>query len=231
MTQKVKILIVEDEGIIAEHLRMILFSYGFDHIKIAHSKENALLGIIDFKPDLVLLDIHLKQHLDGIEIAKIVHEKYHIPFVFITAHSDPLILNKALECQPAGYITKPFNQANVYATINIAIKQVKDKEEDYITIKDGFDMVKFDLNSILYVESEGNYIDIITENSKKSLRHSLEWFMQQVSDKKFMRVHRSYVIPLAKIKKIAGSEVIIENHTLPISRKYLSELKQKLKST
>jgi DNA-binding LytR/AlgR family response regulator len=197
--------------VIAEHLKMILIAQGFHHIKLAHDKERALLAIKTFEPELVLLDIRMKNQLDGIEIANEINEKFKIPFIFITAHSDTLMLSKALETKPAGYITKPFNQANVYAAINIAVANINEKAGGTLAIKDGFDLIKIEINSIFYVQSERNYIDIFFDQGKRSIRHSLEWFMQNVPEKQFMRIHRSFIVNISRVTKITGSTVLINN--------------------
>ena len=228
MIHNYKILIVEDERLIAEHLRVILQAQGFHHLQPVHDKAGALAALEEFQPQIVLLDIRMQHPLDGIEIAEIINLKYKVPFIFITAHSDAMILKKALETKPAGYITKPFNQANVYAAINIAIANLKEKEAEMLTLKDGFDIVKIDMNTVLYVESEGNYIDVFMDSGKKSLRHSLERFLQQVPENQFMRVHRSFVVNLKRISKISGGTICIQGKVIPVSRKYLSELKARM---
>lgn len=70
MLNKQKILIVEDEAVIAEHLKIILENSGIVHIELAYDKENAIAALSSFQPDLVLLDIHMKNEFDGIEIAE-----------------------------------------------------------------------------------------------------------------------------------------------------------------
>ncbi|MFA6261851.1 MAG: response regulator [Bacteroidia bacterium] len=226
-----KILIVDDEAIIAEHLKMILQSNGYNNVQLAHNKEKAIAALQTYQPDLVLLDIRMKNPGDGIDIAAYIQANNKIPFIFITAHSDNQILNKALEQKPSGYITKPFNEANVYAAINIALANLESREGEMLIIKDGFDLVKLDIHSILYVQSEGNYIDVYSESGKKSFRYSLEWFLQQVPEKLFMRVHRSYVVNLEKILKITGSVVMIQDQAIPVSRKSMPGLRSRVSQT
>jgi len=227
MSKELKVLIVEDEGIIAEHLKVLVRSYGTEQIFIANEKKRAIELLEMYKPDLVLLDIRMKNPTDGIEIAEEINIHYKIPFIFITAHSDSLLLQKALNTKPAGYVTKPFNQATIYAAIKIALDKLEQKEAGYIIIKDGFDTIKIDVESIIYVESDRNYIDIVCEKGKHSVRHSLEWFigLEQIHSQKFMRVHRSFIINIKKANRISGSNVIVQQFSIPISRKYISELR------
>ncbi|MBU3659525.1 MAG: response regulator transcription factor [Flavobacteriales bacterium] len=227
MLNKQKILIVEDEAVIAEHLKIILENSGIEHIELAYDKENALVTLSNFQPDLVLLDIHMKNEFDGIEIAEYLNLNQPTPFIFITAHSDATIINKATKTKPIAYITKPFKQADIYAAINIASHNLK-KKETTISFKDGYDDVFLNVDSILYVKSEKNYIDIVCLNKKHSIRNSLDWFLEKVSNSDFMRIHRSYIINTNQIQKLSSSAVFIKDFTIPISRKYISSLRQKI---
>ena len=227
MNRQLKVLIVEDEGIIAEHLKVLVSSYGKNIIEIANDKKRAFDLLESFKPDLALLDIRMKNPTDGIDIADEINQHYKIPFIFITAHSDALLLQQALDTKPSGYVTKPFNQATIYAAIKIALDKMEPRESEYLIIKDGFDALKIDIESILFVQSDRNYIDIVCEKGKHSLRHSLEWFLglEQINSQRFMRIHRSFIINVRRVSRISGSSVIIQQSSIPISRKYLSELR------
>jgi two-component system, LytTR family, response regulator LytT len=167
---------------------------------------------------MVLLDIHMDYELEGIAIAQKVAETYRIPFIYITAHSDKDIINKALETKPFGYITKPIKKMDVYAAITIALKHIEGQEENILVFKDGYATVKLSADEIFYAKSEGNYIDIITANKKYTLRNSLEWFTEQLPEQQFVRVHRSYVANIKKITKQTSGTIYMQDHIIPISR-------------
>lgn len=117
----VRILIVEDEPLIAEDIATALKSNDFDVSAVVYSKEDALAELKNNTPDMVLLDINLNGGEEGIEIAKIINEKYSLPFVFLTSYSDKLTLLHAKNTEPAGYIVKPFSDAGLYAALEIAL--------------------------------------------------------------------------------------------------------------
>jgi DNA-binding LytR/AlgR family response regulator len=225
-----KILIIEDEAVIAEHLRILLEAIGYSNVKMTHSKESAFLFLESFKPDLILLDIRMKNELDGIEIAQHINLSLKIPFIFITAHSDVSIIQKAIETQPAAYITKPFKTADLLAAITIAISKIQSESPLNFSFKDGYDDVFIELNSIMYVKSDKNYIDIVCNGNKYSLRNSLEWFLNSIPEENFMRVHRSYVVNLNRVKKLSSQNLEIDEHIIPISRKFITELRERLKT-
>lgn len=117
---EVRVLIVEDEPLIAEDIATALANNDFNVSGIAYSMEDAL-GELKNLPDLVLLDINLNGGEEGIEIAKLINERYSLPFVFLTSYSDKITLLHAKNTEPAGYIVKPFTDAGLYATLEIAL--------------------------------------------------------------------------------------------------------------
>lgn len=117
----IRVLIVEDEPLIAEDIATAMEKNEFTVSAIVYNKEDAFTELTDNLPDIVLLDINLNGNMDGLEIAEKIHGSFAIPFVFITSYSDKTTLDKAKLCEPYGYIVKPFNVASLYTTIEIAL--------------------------------------------------------------------------------------------------------------
>ncbi|KQC10494.1 MAG: hypothetical protein APR54_03095 [Candidatus Cloacimonas sp. SDB] len=120
-----KILIVEDESIIAADIEAKLTDLGFSHIRIAYTVNSALNAVSTFQPDLILLDINLNDEIDGIELAKQIQHSKNIPLIFITAYSDESTLNRAIFANPLGYIIKPFTINELNTSINLAFYKYK----------------------------------------------------------------------------------------------------------
>jgi RNA polymerase sigma factor (sigma-70 family) len=118
---KLRILIVEDEPAIAEHIAAYLDNEDFEVSGIAYDSEDALQQLQINTPDGVILDINLESQEDGIGIAQIINSTYQLPFLFLTAHSDKHTLNRAKAVTPSGYIVKPFNEKTLQASVEIAI--------------------------------------------------------------------------------------------------------------
>lgn len=128
MTGK-RILIVEDEGIVARDMGKILTRLGFEVAAVAYSGPEAVRRAEEEKPDLVLMDIVLKGEMDGIEAAKRIREAADIPVVYFTAYADAGILKRAEVTEPYGYILKPFRERELHAVIEIAFyKHAADRE-------------------------------------------------------------------------------------------------------
>eukprot|EP01136_Pigoraptor_vietnamica_P035942 Opistho-1_new@101827 len=118
----VKILVIDDEVLIAELMKNYLASFGFSEIYLAHTRKTAIEAMEHIQPDLVLLDLHLQQPKDGLAIAKIIDEKGNPPYIFITANADMLIIQEAIHTKASSYITKPVKKADLFASIQIALK-------------------------------------------------------------------------------------------------------------
>lgn len=124
-----KILIVEDEDIIAEDLQDCLKNLGYMVSAIASSGEEALQKTTEMHPDLVLMDIRLKGDIDGVEAANQIRTRFNIPLVYLTAYADKDTLQRAKVTEPFGYILKPFEERELYTVIEIALyKHEMEKE-------------------------------------------------------------------------------------------------------
>ena len=117
----IRVLIVEDEPLIAEDIAQGLEKNEFLVSAVVYSKEDAIEQLNTNLPDMVLLDINLSGEMSGIEIAEKINTQYNIPFIFITSYSDKQTLEKAKFTEPSGYIVKPFNEASLYSTLEIAL--------------------------------------------------------------------------------------------------------------
>jgi two-component system response regulator LytT len=218
MNSDFKILIVDDEVLIAEFLKDELISLGYKHIALAHNKKQTFALVNAFKPQLILLDIRMKSEREGIEIAEELNKAYNIPFIFITAHSDKEIVKQALGCKPAGYITKPFKQIDVYAAVHLVETSAEELSERFLIFKDGYADVKVSLDDVLYAQSDDNYIHVFTTTKKHTVRNTLEWFKENTPVELFHRTHRSYIVNSTKITKSSSKSVFINEIEIPVSR-------------
>ena len=130
----IRILIVEDESIVAEDIQRSLENMGYSILSIVSSGEEAIEKVKKNKPDLVLMDIMLDGEMDGIKAADMIRSFSNIPIIFLTAYSDENILERAKITEPFGYIIKPFKERELHINIEIALyksemeKRLKDSE-------------------------------------------------------------------------------------------------------
>ena len=122
---KAKILIVEDEGITAFSVKSLLENWGYENPLIALSSTDIFKNVVQYQPDLVLMDINLNEDMDGIEITKQLQTDFDIPVIYLTAHCDEALVERAKLTQPYGYIIKPFNDEELKITIDHALYKHK----------------------------------------------------------------------------------------------------------
>jgi DNA-binding response OmpR family regulator len=115
------IIIVENDETTALDLSTSLKKYGYKILAICDDTTQARVKISTLKPDIVLINISLKESNDGIELAKIIKRKNAIPFIYLTSQSNDNIISLAKETQPCGYMIKPFDPSLLHANIQIAI--------------------------------------------------------------------------------------------------------------
>ncbi len=117
---KPKILIAENERIIAIDIKNSLHRMGCEVLDIVSSGEEVMRKVKEEKPDLILMDITLDGSLDGIETAEIISSKYDIPVIYLTAYSDRETLQRAKITEPYGYLIKPFDSREIEIAIEMA---------------------------------------------------------------------------------------------------------------
>ncbi len=120
-----RLLIVEDESLVALAIRRSLERLGYEITGSASSAEEALRLTDSTSPDLILMDIHLKGATDGIEVAEHIRQTHRIPVVYLTAHSDEKTLQRAKKTGPFGYIVKPFDEKALHSTVEVALCKAK----------------------------------------------------------------------------------------------------------
>ncbi len=136
---KANIMVVEDESIISMEIQERLHSMGYRICATSSTGEGAVRKAAETHPDLVLMDIMLKNGMDGIEASKLIRSRFSIPVVYLTAYADQKTLERARATEPYGYLLKPFEDRVLYATIEMALykhmmeSKVRESEQRYET--------------------------------------------------------------------------------------------------
>ncbi|HWR24649.1 MAG TPA: response regulator [Methanosarcina sp.] len=125
-----RILIVEDEHIVAMGIKKMLKNLGYTVTGVASSGEDAINKTESTFPDVVLMDIMLKGDIDGVAAAKIIKTKFEVPVVYLTAYSDNNILDRVKRTEPFGYIIKPFDEMDLYSSIEVALHRYRKEKKD-----------------------------------------------------------------------------------------------------
>ncbi len=119
--EKVRILIVEDEGLIARDIENMVKNAGYEVCGVVQSGTEAIRQAEALEPDLVLMDILLQGEMDGIEAAYIIRERFNVPVIYLTSHADETTLERAKVSEPLGYTLKPVEQKELITVMEMAL--------------------------------------------------------------------------------------------------------------
>ncbi len=227
-----KILIVEDEIITAIDLKKTLEQYGFHVVGIAMNYQE-MKAILDWQlPDLILLDVQLKNSdFDGIEIAAILNKEYKIPFVFLTANSESETFKKAKINKPAAYLLKPYRHNELAFQVELAYqhylanKETKNYTSDNLFLPHKKGYQRINKQEVILLKASGSYVQVYAEGVKTpyTLSMNLKYISQFFELPNFFQLSRSYLINLEFIERFTSDSVslrgISESISIPQSRK------------
>lgn len=252
MDTLIKILVVEDEMIIAAKISMQLTALGYEVTGILPRGKEAIVHVQDHKPDIVLLDINLKGSIDGIETAMQMQKHSDIPIIYLTANSDEATFNRAKKTRPYAFISKPFKQLDLQRAIELTISRMAENEKgvqpekknadynindehpfilsDRIFVRHRGKMIKIIVSEILYIEADRNYSRIATRNKEYLLAVTLKTIEEKLPGNIFLRTHRSYLINLAQVDEVADGCVIIAQKAIPLTVGLKEQLLQRIQT-
>lgn len=236
-----KILIVEDEIITATDLKETLEKNKHKITAIAKNHGEAMLAIEKTLPDLLIIDIHLRNSaFDGIETAKEISRAYHIPFVFLTAYSETPTFERAKATNPAAYLIKPFRHHDLVFQIELAYHHysINKKTEnnplkaENIFMPIGKGHQKIVKNDVLFLKAEGAYVNVYVKNENKPFLFSMNigHLTQYFTTKNFYQISRSYLINLEYLSKIDTDGLYLNHHEskIPFAQNRKAELMHRL---
>ena len=215
-----KVLVVEDERIVAEDIRRSLQNLGYDILAVVSSGEKAFQKIAEERPDLVLMDIVLKGKMDGIEAAKLIRTQFNIPIVYLTAYADEKLLHRVKATEPYGYILKPFEDKELHTVIEMALykhemeKKLRESEQWLATT------LKSIGDGIIATDTKGviTFVNPVAESltgwsQKEAVGKSLEEVFYIINEKTRERCEN----PFEKILETGGI-VGLANNTVLIAK-------------
>jgi DNA-binding LytR/AlgR family response regulator len=247
MDTLIKILVVEDEMIIAAKISMQLTSLGYEVTGILPRGEQAIQQVKENKPDILLLDINLKGELDGIATAHQIQQFADIPVIYLTANSDEATFNRAKPTKPYAFISKPFKQLDLQRAIELTISRMAENTTGLITenttgneqpfvlsdrifVRYKEKMIKIMLADILYMEADRNYSRIFTSSREYVLSIPLKNMEEKMSMQLFMRIHRSYLINITQVDEVTENHVTIAKKSIPLGTGMKEQLMQRIQT-
>lgn len=228
----IKVLIVEDEVLVAEELAADIEDYNFSVTDIAISSEECFQSIKENLPHVILMDINIKGDLDGIETSKIINQTHNIPIIYLTANTDTATMDRAVSTAPSAFISKPYNKKDIIIALEIAfnkhnetiLKAKKTPNENCFFVKNGDHYIKINLEDVNFIEADGSYSKIHTDKKHFTLSSNLNHFQDSINNDCFARIHRSYIVNLKKVEAFDKNSVVINSQSLPISKSHQKEI-------
>ncbi len=245
---KYSIVVVEDEAIIRRDIEAVLKKHGHEVVASCASGEEALEACLEYRPQLVLMDIVLTGKGSGIDAANLIREKVDVPVIFLTANTDPATVSKARTAQPYGFIRKPFTALDMLTTIEVAmhnheqgkrVRNERDRLRDtvvgrteqtslFVKVNGRLEGVRY--GDIHYVDAQKDYVGIHL-NDRRIVAHSTLTNMEKsLPTEAFLRVHRSYIVRVDRIKAVEGMNLIMEKNdqVIPIGGHHLEQVRRRL---
>ncbi len=231
MESEISILIIEDEALIAQNIKMQLENFGYSIAGVYYKYNTALKAINETQYDLVITDINLGNGIDeksGLQIAQQVKQIKNCPIIFLTAFSDKDTVKKATALAPSAYLVKPVNAANLFATVQLAVDNFATKTiavaegtetPDYFFVKNGAKLIKVFWKDVYHLEAVKNYVKVKTTeyNSGLLLRGSLQEVLQNrmspLVRTNFVKINRAEAVNKNSITEIGKGIVITDYGT------------------
>ena len=216
-------MVCEDELAYAIDLEMMLQELGFEKIYLRDNFEAANQVLENVPIGLALLDINIQGRNRGLDLGKRTLEK-NIPTIFISSFTDETVFQQAEMTKPMAYLNKPFQKLTLRSLIQTVLAQrespaVGPKD---LFIKNGRQLERIPLDSIQFIEAEGNYSVIHTDKKRFAQKISLKNLLEELPAALFIQVHKGFVVRLALIKNLSleKEELSIGEKAIPIGRSF-----------
>lgn len=227
--------------IIADDMQSMLEEIGYEIVDNVIVYEQAERVLKAEQVDLVLIDIILASDKTGIDLGKHIRENYDIPFIFVTSNSDRATVENAKTVKPNGYLVKPFEQQDLYTSIEIALSNftygagktaaegsMGDEDvplsnsvlKDSIFVKKQHLYYRIQFGDIQFIKADNVYLEVNTVDKKFLVRSPLKDYLEKLPKKKFYRAHKSYIVNVDHIDAINSKDVMINNNLIPISKDF-----------
>ncbi len=223
----IRILIVEDEPLIAEDLSAMLHELGHQVCGKVHDARNALAMAKRERPDLVLLDIRLNDVLDGVDVAMQLDEE-RIPYLYVTSHTDPATMVRISTTKPQGFIRKPFDEDDLRTQIAVVLARLaKQQAPEHLLVRDRGLTVRVPVGDIIYAEADDNYTTLHTADRKYVLVSSLSAVEEKLGGQHLLRVHRKYAVDMQRVTGMDATGLMLGAVRIPVGRTHLAEVQRR----
>lgn len=226
-----KIIVCDDEVVILDKIYNSVQTefqnrgINAECLKISNSAE-LLAILINTKIDAIFLDIDMP-HISGMEIAQMIKkQKLDITIIFITCHD--MLVYDTFQYSPFAFIRKSHFDSEIRGVIDRIIEHWEGSRR-YLIMKKGAQIIRIKTSDVIYIESEGNYVNVYSTSGCEKYRDTLSSIEQQEGGISLIRVHKGFVVNINQIERMTGDCVIMSSgFTVPIGRNYEKVVKNKI---
>jgi DNA-binding LytR/AlgR family response regulator len=235
-----KLLIIEDNQLVAQDIRSCLETAGHHVTGIAQDDKEALRLVRDYPPDLAIVDITLgKKREAGIQLVQNLLAHHWMPFIYLTSHNDSAMMKKASDTQPSAYLLKPFRPEELLIQVILAhanFARLSPSRSDlsdvlFLPFDHGHEQVVS--KDILYLEAKGSCVNVHMQGHKtpRMIGMTLGNLTQYFSTPNFYRLSRSLFVNLDHLKRIERTAILLgeERLAIPISEANRKELLKRIR--
>lgn len=217
-----RILIAEHETTTVSRIEKQLCQWGYNLVYQATSRSEAEQLYKLKKPDLTLINMHLRRYGEGIQFAHFIRRRTHNhPIIYMAEDLDRRQLELAKPTLPAGFLFKPIQPDLLYANVEIALHKFASQPAvgPVLMLNDGEESYPLPVNSILYLEANHVYVQVHMTNGQKILqRRALSDLLEQLPPTQFIQTHRSFAVNIKELTRWDKQHVYVDGRAVPLSR-------------
>lgn len=240
----IRILLIEDEAVLALDLSDLLQAEGYQVVGIADNGPAALALYQAYPVDLVLCDIRIQGPWDGIEtVTRLATPGRLVPVIYLSTYSDRATRERALQTLPAAYLLKPVTPESLCVAVELALHALSSRQAatappastvphgsepvlrlgETIFIRHNYRFVRVLLADILLLQADNTHTLLVTESQKYALRLPMGHLLDRLANNQLVRVHRSYAVNIDRVNSFTDQELTLADQTVPLSRQYRAD--------
>lgn len=246
METVVRVLVVEDDPVLAELLVLDLTTLGYQPVGPTASPTEARRLFRAEQPDVLLLDIGLHGEAeDGIDVAAALLREQPMPLIFLTAFTDAATFARAREVGPAAYLTKPADPGSIQRAIELALRNFVQPEPEPVIewsqnllmraglfVKERGRLVKVCFDDVLFIEADDRHSTLVTATHRYAVRLPMRELALELPADRFVQSHRAYLVNAEHLQAIdpALGVLVVGGHEVPLGRTYKDTLLRRLRA-
>jgi two-component system, LytTR family, response regulator len=223
-------IVLDDDSISLTIVSKLLSEHGSLHLLGTYQNpDEAFAFLLQNKVDLLIIDVDLNG-VNGIDLLGQLPNK--IPAIVISSYDEYAI--QAFDASVIDYVLKPLQKIRFFKALSKAVdelnrqKTITPSNETAIFVRKNDSYVKVTISNILYLRSDGDYIEIYTIDAKYLIISTMDALLGKINSSDFIRVHRSYAVPISKVESFQDHDLYIGKHIIPVSKSYVKIVKEQL---